>query len=91
MAKKEKISSSISKADSYEAIGEFWDEHDFTDFDNEQNPDVDFNISRVVPIDMRLFSSIEKEAKLRGVEIETLINLWLQEKLHEQKEMPSAA
>lgn len=91
MAKKEEISSSISKADFYASIGELWDEHDFTDFDNEQNPDVDFNISRVVPIDMRLFSSIEKEAKLRGVEIETLINLWLQEKLHEQKEMPSAA
>lgn len=91
MAKKEEISSSISKADFYESIGELWNEHDFTDFDNEQNPDVDFNISRVVPIDMRLFSSIEKEAKLRGVEIETLINLWLQEKLHEQKEMPSAA
>lgn len=91
MAKKEKFSSSISNADSYEAMGEFWDEHDFTDFDDEKNPDVDFNISYVVPIEMSLFSSIEKQAQLRGVEIETLINLWLQEKLYEQKEMPSAA
>jgi hypothetical protein len=27
--------SSISKADSDEKIGEFWDSHDFTDFDTD--------------------------------------------------------
>jgi len=76
--------SSISKEDSIERMGEFWDRHDFTDFDTDA-PDVDFDISCAVPIDLELFSSIEKQAQLRGVKIETLINLWLQQKLSEQK------
>ena len=32
--------SSISKADTDEKIGEFWDEHDFTDFDTDV-PDIE--------------------------------------------------
>lgn len=76
--------SNISKEDSLERMGEFWDRHDFTDFDTDA-PDVDFDISCAVPIDLELFSSIEKQAQLRGVKIETLINLWLQQKLSEQK------
>ncbi|MCX7046705.1 MAG: hypothetical protein NTX50_14625 [Candidatus Sumerlaeota bacterium] len=38
--------SSISKADSYEKIGEFWDTHDFTDYDDPKRPDVKFIISK---------------------------------------------
>ncbi|HSN74865.1 MAG TPA: hypothetical protein VL334_07215 [Anaerolineae bacterium] len=34
--------SSISQADTYEAIGEFWDAHDFTDYDDPAMPDVEF-------------------------------------------------
>ena len=29
-------------------------------------------------------SSVEKQAKLRGITVETLINLWIQQKLAEQ-------
>jgi len=36
--------SSISKADSLEKMGEFWDTHDFTDYDTDA-PDVEFQIS----------------------------------------------
>ncbi len=81
--------SSLSEANSYEAMGEFWDNHDLTDFDDPEKPDVAFNITYVVPIEQKLFSSIEKEAKKSGVDIETLINLWLQQKLHEETQMPS--
>jgi hypothetical protein len=35
--------SSISQADSDEKIGEFWDSHDFTDFDTE-TPDAEFEV-----------------------------------------------
>lgn len=91
MDKKRNNTSSISKANSYEAMGEFWDNHDFTEYDDPKNPDVNFNITCVVPIEQHLFSSIEKEAKKSGVDIETLINLWLQQKLHEQTQMPSVA
>jgi len=76
--------SSISQADTDEKIGEFWDTHDFTDFDNPDAPDVKFEITCAVPIDIELFSAIEKQAHKRGVQVETLVNLWLQQKLAEQ-------
>ncbi len=75
--------SSISKAETFEKMGEFWDTHDFTDFDNPDAPDVEFEVSCAVPIELELFSSVEKQAKLRGIEVETLVNLWLQQKLNE--------
>jgi len=75
--------SSISKADSLEKVGEFWDTHDFTDFDTNV-PDVEFKISCAIPIELDLFSSVEKQARKRGIKVETLVNLWLQQKLSEQ-------
>lgn len=75
--------SSISKADTLEKMGEFWDTHDFTDFDTDA-PDVEFEISCAVPIELDLLSSLERQAHLRGVKVETLVNLWLQQKLAEQ-------
>jgi CopG antitoxin of type II toxin-antitoxin system len=75
--------SSISKADTDEKIGEFWDTHDFTDFDTDAS-DVEFEITCAVPIEVELFSAIEQQAKSRGVTVEALVNLWLQQKLTEQ-------
>lgn len=39
--------SSISKADSGEKIGEFWDSHDFTEFDTDA-PDASFEVTCTV-------------------------------------------
>jgi len=75
--------SSISKADSLEKMGEFWDSHDFTDYDTGA-PDVEFKISCAVPIESDLLAAVEKQARRRGVNVETLVNLWLQQKLAEQ-------
>ena len=75
--------STISKAATDEAIGAFWDEHDFTDFDDPNAPDVEFEFTCAVPIERQLFTAIERQAQRRGVMIETLVNLWLQEKLLE--------
>ncbi|MEM9543542.1 MAG: CopG family antitoxin [Cyanobacteria bacterium P01_E01_bin.42] len=75
--------SSISQADTDEKIGEFWDTHDFTDFDTDA-PDVHFDISCSVTIEAELLSAIAEQAHKRGVNIETLVNLWLQQKLAEQ-------
>lgn len=75
--------SSISGADTLEKMGEFWDKHDFTDFDNTDLPDVEFEVTCAVPIEEELFSLVEMQAKLRGVKVETLVNLWLQQKLAE--------
>ncbi|HLB48076.1 MAG TPA: CopG family antitoxin [Anaerolineales bacterium] len=75
--------SSKSRADSDEKMGEFWDTQDFTDFDTD-TPDAEFEVTCAVPIDIELFNAIEKEAHKHGVRVETLINLWLQQKLAEQ-------
>ena len=75
--------SSISKAITDEKIGEFWDGHDFTDFDIDA-PDIEFEVAYSVPLEIGLFSEIEKQAQQRGVKIETLVNLWLRQKLSEQ-------
>ena len=81
--------SSISKADSYEKIGEFWDTHDFTDFDDPKRPDVEFSISHSVPIEAGLFNLIADHAQQHGVSTETLVNLWLQQKVEEISLLPT--
>lgn len=75
--------SSISKADSDEKIGEFWDTHDFTEFDTDA-PDADFEVISTVPIQLELLTDIEKRADKRGVKVETLVNQWLRQKLDEE-------
>ncbi len=73
--------SSISQVDSYKAIGEFWDEHDFTEFDDFNRPDIEFEIQDTVRIEAGLLAVLEKVSAERGVSTETLVNLWLQEKV----------
>jgi hypothetical protein len=63
-------------------MGEFWDTHDFTEFDTDA-PDVEFQISCMVPIDPDLLTAVEAQAQARGLNVETLVNLWLQQKLQE--------
>ena len=75
--------SSISKADSDEKIGEFWDSHDFTEFDTDA-PDASFEVTCTVPVKLELLNEIEKQAAKRGVKVEALVNLWLQQKLDEE-------
>ena len=74
--------SSISQTDSLEAMGEFWDTHDFTQYDTDA-PDVEFTVSSSVSIEPDLLAAMEAQARLRGIGVETLVNLWLQEKLVE--------
>ena len=82
--------SSVSQADTDEAMGEFWDTHDFTEFDSPDLPDAEFVITCAVPIDVELFTAIERQARQRGVQVETLANLWLQQKLAEQTQHRAA-
>lgn len=77
--------SSISKAQSYKAMGEFWDTHDLGDF-WEQTIPVEFDVdlrSEVTyyPLDSTLSERIRNIAAHRGVTPDTLVNLWVQENL----------
>jgi hypothetical protein len=75
--------SSISQANSDEKVGEFWDTHDFTEFDT-GTPDAEFEVVSTVPVQLELLNEIEAQAAKRGVKVETLVNQWLQQKLDEE-------
>jgi hypothetical protein len=77
--------SSISHAQSYREIGEFWDTHDLTDFWGQTEP-AEFKVdlqSEVTyyPVDASLSTRLTEVARRRGVSAETLLNLWVQEHL----------
>ena len=55
--------SSISQSDSLEKMGEFWDNHDFTDFDDPEAPDVEFEVRCAVPVDTELLTRVEQQAR----------------------------
>jgi len=80
--------SSISKARSYKEIGEFWDTHDLSDYWDQTKPvefEVDIQTEAVYyAIEPKLSAKISRIAKKRGVPAETLLNLWLKEKLGEK-------
>jgi CopG antitoxin of type II toxin-antitoxin system len=83
-----KSKSSISKARSYQEIGDFWDTHDLSEYWN-QTKAVEFEVdiqSEAIyyPIEGKLSAQISRIAKRRGVSPETLLNLWLQEKIGEE-------
>ncbi len=74
----------ISKARTYQEIGAFWDEHDATEFGEQTEVKFDVNIKsqrRYYPLDGYLSLKIRQIAEERGISEETLLNLWVQEKI----------
>ena len=84
-----KSKSSISKADSYKEIGEFWDTHDLAEYwDQTESVKFEVDIQSEVTyyaLDRELSESIRSVAKNRGVSANTLLNLWIQEKLFSEE------
>jgi hypothetical protein len=81
--------SSISKARSYAEIGEYWDKHDLSDvwgktkkvkFDVVAEPEATY-----YPIEKELSEKIQSVARKQGVSSDTLVNLWLEQKIKEQR------
>jgi hypothetical protein len=87
-----KAKSSVSKADSYQEIGEYWDEHDLGEVWEQTEPvtlEVDLRSSvTYYPIETTLSAKLRSLAAQRGVSPETLLNLWVQEKLTEDATKP---
>jgi len=75
----------ISKARTPEEIGEFWDSHSLADY-WEETHEVEFEVGakrrRRVTLDPEVYAELEAAARARGVLPETLVNLWLAERLH---------
>lgn len=74
----------ISKARTLEEIAEFWDTHSLVDYWDETH-EVDFEVRaerrRRVTLDPEVYAELEAQARVRGVRPETLVNLWLAERL----------
>lgn len=85
----EKNKTSISRAASYQEIGEFWDNHDLTDFWEKTEPvkfEVDIkSVRKYFPINRDLSEKVVQIAQKQGVSPETLLNLWIQEKVSQFK------
>jgi hypothetical protein len=75
---------SLSHAVTVEEIGEFWDTHSLADY-ADQIHEVDFEVRAQrrhrITLDPDLYTQIEAQAQQRGISPETLINLWLLERL----------
>jgi hypothetical protein len=76
----------ISQASSIEKIGEFWDAHSLDDY-WDQTHEVEFDVRaerrRRITLDPEVYERLEAIARARGVLPETLVNLWVAERLQQ--------
>ena len=74
----------ISQASTVEEIGEFWDNHSLADY-WEQTHEVEFEVRverrRRISLDPEIYEQLEAQARERGLLTETLVNLWVAERL----------
>ena len=75
---------SISKARTPGEIAEFWDTHSLADY-WDQTQEAEFEVRakrrRRVTLAPEIYAQVEAQARERGVMPETLVNLWLAERL----------
>ncbi len=68
-----------------EELSDFWDTHSSADYEDDMEPveaQIDLSSSKVYcPVAKDLVRQVRQQARQQGVSTETLINLWLQEKL----------
>lgn len=79
---------SISQADSYEAMGEFWDAHDLGEHWEATRP-AQFAVlveaeRSSVPVETNLTQQLRAAARRNGVSVESLVNGWLQKRLSQE-------
>jgi len=78
----------IPEMNSYEEIAEFWDTHSLADYWDQTEP-ASFEISPelhrryLVAVEPDLLGRLRQAARMRGVSTESLINLLLEQRLHE--------
>ena len=68
-----------------EEFSAFWDTHSSADYEENMEPveaEIDLSSSKIYcPVAKDSLRQVRREARQQGVSTETLINLWLQEKL----------
>jgi len=76
----------ISGAQTLDEVATFWDTHSLADY-WDQTREVAFEVRarrrRRITLDPEVYAQIEARARARGILPETLVNLWLSERLQE--------
>jgi len=75
--------------DSIEEAAEFWDTHSLADYEDLQE-DVEFEVElksekNYFAVENKLSEDIDKLAHSKGILPETLVNMWLKEKVYEKE------
>ncbi|MCL4871340.1 MAG: BrnA antitoxin family protein [Anaerolineae bacterium] len=83
---------------SVEEMAEFWDTHDSADYEDYMGSEdvaVEVNIPKPlthrIAIEETLMHQLQSTARKRGISAETLVNLWLQEKISQEAHLPQSA
>ena len=80
--------SSISEANSYGQVGDYWDAHDLSEvWDKTEEAKFEVDLQSDVfyyAVETSLSSKLHSIAETKGVSAETLVNLWLQEKINQE-------
>lgn len=88
MATHAKTQKQIPDFESIEEEAEFWDTHDFTDYEHELEP-VEFEIAKPlkatwmlsIRLDKETFDALREIAKAKGLGASTLARMWILEEL----------
>ena len=84
MGKEDRVDN-ISGAQSMAEMAEFWDTHDATEYEDQTyEVDIEFNLKtrrHYVAIDPDVLARLREQATKRGISLESLANLWLQERV----------
>jgi len=72
---------------SLKEIEEFWDSHEFTEFQNDfkeiNDLEVDIKSRTYLPVTLTMYEKLEKIALAQNTTVDNLIKRWVQEKLTE--------
>ena len=85
MSENNQRQTTISEAQSIEEIAEFWDTHSLADHWDETHEvefDVRFERPHQITLDPELYARLEQHARRRGLLPETLVNLWVAERIN---------
>lgn len=83
MAERDRVSS-ISGTTSLAEMADFWDTHDATEYEERTyEVDLEFELRtrrHYIAIDPDVLTRLREQALRRGISLESLANLWLQER-----------
>lgn len=89
---KRKVEPIPDRFESFDDLANFWETHEFTDYENHLQK-VKYKIAPkptrqfVLTLSDKLTQKLRKAVQREGVSMETLINLWVQERLRQYRSL----